>query len=128
MPCPVVRRFLSSDQRTVAAWFGAMLSSGRGPRRALPLYNALIDAGVPKPSYETIVKASRSEVALPAKYADALTRIYRLTEEESVAFAQAVALASMAPEAASLYRRAYRIPADLTVPDLSDAALATASS
>jgi hypothetical protein len=79
----------------------------------------LIDAGMRKPSYETLLKAGRGEVLLPVKYTEPLTRVFALTESERQAFAQAVILAHAAPMAADLFRSAFGISPGEPIPDLA---------
>lgn len=115
---PAPRRAMTPDQMALGAWIGALMSSGRGPSSATKLCHALIDAGVRNPSYETIVKAARGEVTMPAKYCEGIARVYALIDGEAAGFSLVVALAHMAPEAAHLYRSANKLPASLPIPDL----------
>lgn len=114
-----LHRSLTADQIRLGHWFQAMIASGRGPRKMSEVCHALIDAGMSNPSYETLLKAGRVEVLLPAKYAGPLACVFGLTADERRAFAEAVVLAHAAPLAADLYRAAFGIAADGPIPNLA---------
>lgn len=98
-------RTMTEHQRALARLIRDRMNEV-GIKGATPLINALLDHGVDRPSYETIVKGARGEIVFPAKYLPALADVFQLTGADRARFGIAAALAHLPSEVASLLSEA----------------------